>query len=93
MKNIGEIIRKHRKLKNLTQEELGNKLFVSKQAVSKWENGRTLPDLETTQKLMEILEIESTEVLGGTVQEVKKTRKLLTTFVVIGVVIMSLLCV
>lgn len=42
---------------------------------------------------MEILEIESTEVLGGTVQEVKKTRKLLTTFVVIGVVIMSLLCV
>ena len=93
MKNIGEIIRKHRKSKNLTQEELGNKLFVSKQAVSKWENGRTLPDLETTQKLMEILEIESTEVLGGTVQEVKKTRKLLTTFVVIGVVIMSLLCV
>ena len=52
-----------------------------------------VPDLETTQKLMEILEIESTEVLGGTVQEVKKTRKLLTTFVVIGVVIMSLLCV
>ena len=93
MKNIGEIIRKHRKSNNLTQEELGNKLFVSKQAVSKWENGRTLPDLETTQKLMEILEIESTEVLGGTVQEVKKTRKLLTTFVVIGVVIMSLLCV
>lgn len=93
MKNIGEIIRKHRKLKNLTQEELGNKLFVSKQAVSKWENGRTLPDIETTQKLMEILGIEPNEVLGGTVQEVKKTRKLLTTFVVIGVVIMLLLCV
>ena len=93
MKNIGEIIRKHRKLKNLTQEELGNRLFVSKQAVSKWENGRTLPDLETTQKLMEILEIEPNEVLGGTVQEVKKTRKLLTTFIVIGVVTMSLLCV
>lgn len=93
MKNIGEIICKHRKLKNLTQEELGNKLFVSKQAVSKWENGRTLPDLDTIQKLMKILEIDSCEVLGGTVQEVNKTRKLLIILVIIGVVFMSLLCV
>ena len=69
MQSIGDIIRKHRKLKNFTQEELGNKLFVSKQAISKWENGRSFPDLETTQKLIEILEIDSSEILGGTVQE------------------------
>lgn len=78
MQNIGDIIRKHRKLKNYTQEELGNKLFVSKQAISKWENGRSFPDLETTQKLIEILEIDSSEIIGGTVQEVKKNQKRLT---------------
>ncbi len=93
MEKIGDIIRKHRKLKDLTQEELGNKLFVSKQAISKWENGRSLPDLETTQKLIEILEIDSNEILGGTVQEVKKNRKLLTIFIIIGIVICALLCV
>ena len=82
MQSIGDIIRKHRKLKNFTQEELGNKLFVSKQAISKWENGRSFPDLETTQKLIEILEIDSSEILGGTVQEVKKNQKLLTVLII-----------
>jgi transcriptional regulator with XRE-family HTH domain len=61
---------------------LGNKLFVSKQAISKWENGRSFPDLETTQKLIEILEIDSSEILGGTVQEVKKNQKLLTVLII-----------
>ena len=69
---IGDIIREHRKNKNMTQEELGKIIFVSKQAVSKWKNGRTLPNLETLQKLSEILEISSNEILGGTVQEVKR---------------------
>ncbi len=85
MERIGDIIRKHRKLKNYTQEELGHKLFVSKQAISKWENGRSLPDLETTQKLIRLLEIDSTEILGGTVQEVKKDRKLLTILIAVCV--------
>lgn len=93
MNRIGDIIRKHRERKNITQEELGNKLFVSKQVISKWERGRSLPDLETTQKLIEILEIDVNEILGGTVQEVKKNRKLLTIFMVISVIISALLCV
>lgn len=92
MNKLGDIIREHRKLKNMTQEELGNKLFVSKQAISKWENGRSLPDLDTTQKLIEILEIDVNEVLGGTVQEVKKNRKMIITFIVIIMIISALLC-
>lgn len=78
MEKLGDVIREHRKLKNLTQKELGERLFVSKQAISKWETGRTLPDIETIQKLTAILEIEPNEILGGTVHEVKKNRKLLT---------------
>lgn len=42
MKSIGEIIKEHRTRKNLTQEELGKLVFVSKQAVSKWETGGSL---------------------------------------------------
>ena len=92
MDRIGDVIRKHRKSKKLTQEELGNQLFVSKQAVSKWENGRTLPDLETTQKLIEILEIDPNEILGGTVLEVQKNRKLLTVFIVVSSIASLFLC-
>lgn len=92
MDRIGDIICKHRKSKKLTQEELGNQLFVSKQTISKWENGRSLPDLETTQKLIEILEINPNEILGGTVQEVKKNRKLLTIFIAVSSIAVLLLC-
>lgn len=35
--NIGEVIRKFRKLKNLTQEEMANRLGVTAPAVNKWE--------------------------------------------------------
>ena len=74
-KNIGEVIRKYRTLRGLTQEELGAQLFVSKQAVSKWENGRTLPDIETVRRLCEILEINRDEILGGSIAQTKKSRK------------------
>ena len=56
--NIGKIIKENRIKKNLTQEELGKLVFVSKQAVSKWESGRTMPDIETFEKLAEILGFE-----------------------------------
>lgn len=87
MNRIGDIIRQHRKNLNLTQEELGNRLFVTKQTISKWENGKSLPDLETTKKLIEILEIDSNEILGETVQEVKKSRRMLTVFVTISIIL------
>ncbi|MCI8723827.1 MAG: helix-turn-helix transcriptional regulator [Ruminococcus sp.] len=42
---IGEVIRKHRKLKNLTQEEMAVRLGVTAPAVNKWENGNSFPDI------------------------------------------------
>ena len=54
----GEIIEKHRKEKKLTQEELANKLGVSKSAISKWENGNNLPDITLLEPLSEILGID-----------------------------------
>ncbi len=86
-KNIGEVVRKYRTLRGLTQEELGAQLFVSKQAVSKWENGRTLPDIETVRRLCEILEINRDEILGGSIAQTKKSRKLLRFCIIISVCI------
>lgn len=93
MDTLGEVIRNHRKLMNLTQEELGSKLSVTKQTVSKWENGRSLPDFETMKRLIEILEINHCEILGGTVQEVKKNRRALKIFIAVSSVMILSLCI
>ena len=62
---IGKLIAKLRKSKNLTQQELGNIVGVGNQAVSKWENGNCLPDISIINKLCEVLEITSDELLKG----------------------------
>jgi transcriptional regulator with XRE-family HTH domain len=64
MENLGQRITELRKKRNLTQSELGEKLNVTSQAVSKWENNLSEPDLETTKKLCEILEVSMSELLG-----------------------------
>ncbi len=69
MKTVGDTIREHRIAKNLTQKELGEKLFLSKQTISKWENGRSLPDIETTKKIIKILEIAPDKILADIPEE------------------------
>lgn len=86
MEKIGTVIRRHRIAKGLTQEDLGKKVFVSKQAVSKWETGRATPDLEMIRRLCGILEIDRDEILGGSIAETKKSRKWLKVCVAVTVV-------
>lgn len=57
MRNYGKLIAKLRKQKGLTQEQLGKKLNVSYQAVSKWENNQSEPSLETIEKLADVFGI------------------------------------
>ena len=57
MNDYGLAIQKLRKSKNMTQGELGDKLSVSSQAVSKWENGLSQPDFDTIRKLTVIFGI------------------------------------
>lgn len=54
---IGEVIRKHRKLKNLTQEEMANRLGVTAPAVNKWENGNSYPDIMLLAPIARLLDI------------------------------------
>lgn len=62
--SIGKIIRKTRKEKNLTQEDLAEQLHVTSQAISKWENETGLPDITQIVPLCRILEISADELFG-----------------------------
>ena len=70
---IGKFIQTLRKDKNLTQVELANKLGISDRAISKWENGRGLPDYEYIQYLCKELDISFNEFISGERIEEKET--------------------
>ena len=62
---IGKFITELRKGKNMTQQELANKIGVTDRAISKWENGRGMPDLSLMKPLCDELEITINELLSG----------------------------
>lgn len=62
-KPISEKICEFRKARSLTQEQLGAKLGVSNQAVSKWEKGESMPDIMLLPQLCEILGVTSDALL------------------------------
>lgn len=62
---IGRLIAELRKEKNMTQVELGKRLGVTKNAVSKWERGLCLMDMSLLEPLCKILDISIVELLNG----------------------------
>ena len=62
---IGKFIAKLRKEKNMTQQQLGEKIGVSYKTISKWENGRGMPELSLLKPLSEELGITVNEILSG----------------------------
>lgn len=54
---IGEVIRTHRKMKGITQEEMTKRLGVTAPAVNKWENGISLPDITMLAPIARLLDI------------------------------------
>ena len=76
MNEIGLFIKKLRKEKGLTQSELAEKLNISFQAVSKWENGETLPDTAILLDLCNELDTSVDTLLNGGVV-INKNRKLI----------------
>ena len=61
----GEVIKRLRESKRLTQEELAEKICVSSKAVSKWETGRGYPDISLLEPLTDALGISVIELLSG----------------------------
>lgn len=65
IKKVGEQIASLRRQKGLTQNELGERLNISFQAVSKWERGETLPDTAILTDLANVLETTVDFILNG----------------------------
>ena len=77
---IGERLLKLRKEKNISQEELANVLDVSRQTISKWETGESMPDFNKIIPICEYFEISTDELLtgikkGDNLLDVKKENK------------------
>ena len=71
---IGKFIAQLRKEKNMTQNELANRLGITDRAISKWENGRGMPDLSLLKPLSDELGVSINELLSG--ERVEKERYL-----------------
>jgi len=82
---IGKFIADCRKQKNMTQMQLAEKLNITDRAVSKWENGRSMPDSSIMLELCDVLGISVNDLLHGEVIQMeeysKKTEDLLLTSV------------
>ena len=84
---IGQFIKKIRKDNYLTQNEFATKLGVTFQAVSKWENGKSIPDIATLQLISKTFNVDIAELLEGETTEKKKKKTwllILGTFIVLS---------
>ena len=66
---LGDKIRQHRKLNHLSQEELAEKLGVSRQSISLWENNQTQPTIENIVVLAKLLHVSTDELLTTSNEE------------------------
>mgnify|MGYP002857490281 CR=1 FL=1 len=85
---IGELIKKIRKDNNLTQKDLADKLGVTYQAVSKWENGKNIPDIAILKQISEYFNIDLNDLLNGEETITPKKKK---TLIIGGIVLFSLI--
>ena len=84
MKDYGAKIAERRAARKMTQAELGAMLNVTSQAVSKWENGLSEPDMDSIRKLCEIFEITFDEFFGVETKPDEKTEPTATSAVVLA---------
>ena len=75
---IGENIRNFRKKNDLTQEALADRLGVTYQSISRWENGTTYPDLELIPAIAEVFAVTVDELLG--MPQIEKEKRAAQTF-------------
>ena len=74
---IGKLIKDIRKKYNLTQAQLAEKYGVTYQAVSKWENGKNIPDVSLLKQISEDFEIDINDILDGKLKQKKRNNKII----------------
>ena len=88
---IGQFIKKIRQDNKLTQKELADKLGVTFQAVSKWENGKNVPDISIIKEMSKMFNIDIDEILDGEKKDKKKNNYLYP--IILVLILISLLAV
>lgn len=68
---IGNKIKFHRSRLNISQEEFAEKIFVSRQTVSNWENDKTYPDINSLVMISKIFDVSLDELIKGDVEKMK----------------------
>ena len=81
---IGQLIKKIRKENNLTQKDFADKLGVTYQAVSKWENGKNIPDISILKQICDEYNLNIDEILNG---ETKKSKNNYTLLLIVSLII------
>lgn len=91
MSKVSKNLKKIRTEKKLTQDALAEKLHVTRQAISNWENDKTKPDIESLEMLAEVLEVDIEELIYGEKKSVinsqdktKQKNRIKITLAVIG---------
>ena len=63
--NIGKRMYEIRQQQNITQEQLASDLAISRQAVSKWESGKAIPDIENLMYISNLYDVSLDELIKG----------------------------
>lgn len=71
--NLADRIQRLRKTKGISQEEMAGQLGVSRQAVSKWESGQSVPDLNKIIAMSEYFEVTTDYLLKGTEIQIEQS--------------------
>ncbi len=71
---VGKNIKRFREEKKMTQDELADKLCVTRQAISNWERGTTEPDIDTLDTLAQALEVTVEELIYGSKKTVNTVK-------------------
>ena len=91
---IGNLIKELRKKNNLTQEKFAEKYGVTYQAVSKWENGKNIPDISLLKQICDDYDININDLLDGKNSEnnqSKKVNKKKIIYISLGVLLLILI--
>ena len=78
--HLGENLKKLRKDNNLSQEDLADKLNVSRQSVSKWESGLAYPEMDKVIQICKLFNVNIDDIMNENIDEIKEKKEVKNKF-------------
>ena len=70
--DVGTYIKNNRERLKLSQDELADKIFVTRQTISNWENDKNYPDIKSLSLLCNLFDVSLDQFIEGDIEEMKK---------------------